>query len=84
MAQELKAIIFPVPEHLRADPAVLGYELPVDDRVRVRRRRTSAGRDRIAAAASSRRRLTEVYTDNHFEKKSVAHEAYHLSHGFYH
>ena len=62
---------------------MLGYELPVDDRVRVRRRRTSAGRDRIAAAASSRRRLTEVYTDNHFEKKSVVHEAYHLSHGFW-
>ncbi len=27
---------------------------------------------------------TEVFTDIHFEKKSVAHEAYHLSHGFYH
>ena len=31
---------------------------------------------------------TEVFTDNHFEKKSVAHEAHHfkLSHasGFYH
>ena len=31
---------------------------------------------------------TEVFqvtvTDIHFEKKPVAHEAYHLSHGFYH
>ena len=27
---------------------------------------------------------TEVFTDIHFEKKSVAHEAYHVSHGFYH
>ena len=27
---------------------------------------------------------TEVFTEIHFEKKSVAHEAYHLSHGFYH
>ncbi len=26
---------------------------------------------------------TEVFTDIHFEKKSVAHEAYHSSHGFY-
>ena len=26
---------------------------------------------------------TEVFTDIHFEKKSVAHEAYHLSHGSY-
>ena len=25
---------------------------------------------------------TKVFTDIHFEKKSVAHEAYHLSHGF--
>ena len=27
---------------------------------------------------------SEVFTDIHFEKKSIAHEAYHLSHGFYH
>ena len=25
---------------------------------------------------------TKVFTDIHFKKKSVAHEAYHLSHGF--
>ena len=25
---------------------------------------------------------TKVFADIHFEKKSVAHEAYHLSHGF--
>ena len=26
---------------------------------------------------------TEVFTDIHFRGRSVAHEAYHLSHGFY-
>ena len=25
---------------------------------------------------------TTVFTDIHFEKKSIAHEAYHLSHGY--